>query len=270
MRNNPIKSDFRFTNWTFKLVLSVAMVLTSCKNFATSADVPGMGNSGRIISFSGYDWLVKSSSSTFSGTAAPGNNFYSDSSENVWVDGNGWLHLKITNKNDKWYCAEVSLTKPLGYKKYIFQVNSRIDEFHPNVVGGLFTYLDGTDNAEEIDIEFSKWGIVQRPTNAQYAVQPSDSIGNTKNFNLNLTGEATTHQIDWKPGKIDFVSYHGYYPSIPSDSTMIISRWNYSGKDVPKNQNGKLHINLWLFHRGEIDPADHPETEMVIKSFMAL
>lgn len=270
MRNNPLRSDRHFSSLTFSLLLAGIFLITSCKNSTTQEDFPGNGNSGRIISFSGYDWLVKSSSTSLSGTAAPGNNFYSDSTENVWIDKSGWLHLKITNRNNKWYCAEVTLTKPLGYKKYIFQVSGLIGQFHPNVVGGLFTYLDGKDNAEEIDIEFSKWGVSNNANMLHYAIQPSDIPGNTQNFGIDSNVNATTHLFDWKAGKVSFASYRGYYTATPTDNTMVISEWNYSSKNVPIDLNGKIHINLWLFQRDMIDPNDHPEAEMVIKSFQAL
>jgi len=270
MRNIPLRSDHPFSSLTFSLLLTSALLITSCKNATTPEEVPGNGNSGRIISFSGYDWHVKSSSTSISGTAAPGNNYYSDSTENVWIDKSGWLHLKITNRNDKWYCAEVTLTKPLGYKKYIFQVSGLIGQYHPNVVGGLFTYLEGTDYAEEIDIEFSKWGVSNNANMLHYAIQPSDIPDNTQNFGIDSNVYATTHLFDWKPGKVAFASYRGYYTSAPTDNTMVISEWNYSANDVPVDLNGKIHINLWLFQRGKIDPNDSPEAEMVIKSFQAL
>jgi len=269
MRTIPLRSDLPFLRLTLSLLLAGTFLITSCKNSTTPEDVPEKVNSGRIISFSGYDWLVKSSA-TLSGTAAPGNNFYSDSTENVWIDKAGWLHLKITNRNNKWYCAEVTLTKPLGYKKYIFQVSGLIGQFHPNVVGGLFTYLDNTDSAEEIDIEFSKWGITNNANILNYAIQPSDISGNTQNYGVDLNVDASTHLFDWKPGKVAFASYHGYYTSTPADNTMVIVEWNYSAKDVPIDLNGKIHINLWLFQRDMIDPNDHPEAELVIKRFQAL
>ena len=250
------------------LILCALLYLSNEKPLFAQVD-PAIGKSGRIISFSGYEWQVKSSSTSKSGTLGPGNNYFSDSKKNVWEDDNGWLHLKITKLYGKWYCAEVILLQPIIYKRYIFQVTGRIDQFHPNVVGSLFTYLDGTDESEEIDIEFSKWGDKNKVSNAQYIIQPSEIPGNKNSFNLNLTGDATTHIIDWKPGKVDFVSFHGHYAS-PPDSTFVISKWSYSGKDVPVNSTGKIHINLWLFNRKMIDSLDHPDAELIIKSFQAL
>ncbi len=223
----------------------------------------------RIISFSGYEWEVKTSKSSESGTMGPGNNYFSDSRQNVWVDKNGWLHLKITKIKNKWYCAEVKMIEPLGYRKTIFHVTGRVDQFHQNVVAGLFTYLDGTDHAEEIDIEFSGWGDAEKKDIAQYALQPAEIQGNLKSFDPGLTGEASTHLFNWKPGRVDFASYHGHYESVP-DSALIINSWSYTGKDVPADQDGKIHINLWLFRRETIDPADRPEAEIVIRRFLAL
>ena len=251
------------------LVISALLLATTNLDVVFASDKKGNKIRERIISFSGFEWLVKTSVNSRSGTLGPGNNYFSDSKENVWVDKNGWLHLKITHKKGRWYCAEVILNKPLGLKKYIFQVTGRIDQFHPNVVGGLFTYLDGRDNAEEIDIEFSKWNGYQTENPTLYGIQPTDSLGNLKRFNLNLTGDNSTHLFDWQPDKVNFASYHGHYTT-PPDSAFIINQWSYSGKDVPVDPNGKIHINLWLFRRNEIKPSDFVEAEMVIKNFLVL
>ena len=253
----------------FKLLVISVLLLAIDVGIICASNNKGARKKERIISFSGFEWLVKTSVNSKLGTLAPGNNYFSDSNDNVWVDNNGWLHLKITYKKGRWYCAEVVLTKPLGYKKYIFHVIGRIDQFQQNVVGGFFTYLDGTDNSEEIDIEFSKWNGFENDHPTLFGIQPTDSLGNLKRFNLNLTGDNSTHLFDWQQGKVDFASYHGHYLT-PPDSTYIINQWSYSGKDVPVDPNGKIHINLWLFRRNEIKPSDPVEAEMIIRNFQAL
>ncbi|HEY3390967.1 MAG TPA: hypothetical protein VGK38_15415 [Prolixibacteraceae bacterium] len=263
-RNIKIHADITLTLRILIILVLLSFAFGIIAN-AQTGELPGKLE--RVISFSGYHWVVKSSVNTITGTMGPGNNYFSDSKKNVWVDKNGWLHLKITLRKNKWYCAEVTLTKPLGYKKYAFSILSQINQYHPNVVGGLFTYLDGTDNAEEIDIEFSKWGN-EKKVNTQYSVQPSEINENTQNFDLN--GNASTHVFNWQPGSVDFVSYLGNDSSLPTDSALIIKKWKYSGKDVPVNLNGKVHINLWIFRGVKIDPADNLETEMIVKSFQAL
>jgi len=69
----------------------------------------------RTIIFSGYKWKVKSSESK----AGPGPNYFSDKEEDVWVDNEGKLHLKITKKDGKWYCTEVISDSSFGYGKDI-------------------------------------------------------------------------------------------------------------------------------------------------------
>ncbi|HYT29055.1 MAG TPA: glycoside hydrolase family 16 protein [Ktedonobacteraceae bacterium] len=119
----------------------------------------------RTIEFSGNQWVVKDGGEERRG---PGPNYFSSSPENVWVDSQGQLHLKITNRNNRWYCAEVSLEKPLGYGTYEFFVNGRFDQLDPHVVDGLFLY---EDDAHEIDIEFGRWGK-RSGENLQYVLQP--------------------------------------------------------------------------------------------------
>ncbi|MEI6680212.1 MAG: glycoside hydrolase family 16 protein, partial [Mariniphaga sp.] len=247
-------------NLTFALVVILFILIIGNRTNAFAPVSHKLKEADRIISFSGFDWLVKSSKKSFSGTLGPGNNYFSNSENNVWIDHNGYLHLRITRQHNKWYCAEVILVKPLGYKKYVFEVKGTVDQFHPNVVGGIFTYVDGVDNTEEIDIEFSKWGDRDKNTNSQYAIQPSDSTGNFTRFRLDLKKDkVTTHLFNWQPGKVDFESYFGSYSPDTPDSSKIISRWNYVNKDVPVNLSGKIHINLWLFQKQLIGPSDYTE-----------
>lgn len=56
----------------------------------------------RSLSFAGYQWDVKA------GFGNPGANLWSNSSEDVWVDQSGRLHLSLKKKpNGRWYATEV-------------------------------------------------------------------------------------------------------------------------------------------------------------------
>lgn len=214
-------------------------------------------NSERIISFSGFTWIVDDSGSS---RINPGQNYFSGSEENVWVDSRGNLHLKITNRNGIWYCAKVTLKESYAFNKYVFYVSSRVDKFDKNVVSGLFTYLD---DSNEIDIEFSKWGI-DGEMDSQFAVQPAHHDGNIYRYSMNLKGRYSTHIIDWKKDKIDFASYHGHSSTRPH-SGRIISEWSYTGKFIPVEGEEKIMINLWLFKGNP--PSDKKEAELIIKAF---
>ena len=214
-------------------------------------------SSYETIEFSGYTWDVRLGSESPQG---PGNNYWSNSTENIWLDEEGQLHLKITYRNGKWYCPEIYSQESFGYGKYYFFVSSRVDELDKNVVGGLFTYLD--DN-NEIDIEFSKWGE-DNADNSQYVVQPYYHAGNTHRFNMQLNGDYSTHCIDWHQNYINFLSLHGHYHT-PPDSGYIIDEWEYTGVDIPATSTEKVHLNLWLMNGNP--PSDGQSAEMIIKKF---
>jgi hypothetical protein len=202
------------------------------------------------ISFSGYEWTTKSSASL----ASPGLNYFSDSMDNLWVDSDGALHLKITKKDDKWYCAELYTKQSFGYGKYIFYTASNLDGLNRNAVLGFFTWDDDPAyHNREIDIEFARWGSASTP-NLNYTVQPT----NTYTKEVSFTGDNTAHFFNWNENQISF----------QSSGEALIGEWSYAGLDIPKSGNEKARINLWLF--GGSYPSDGKEVEVVIKKFKFL
>src|SRR6266404_8443538 len=65
----------------------------------------------RGFHWSGFDWRVKASTSP----VGPGPNYFSDSTNNVSIDAQGRLHLRITHVAGLWQCAEIVLQRTLGY-----------------------------------------------------------------------------------------------------------------------------------------------------------
>jgi hypothetical protein len=72
------------------------------------------------LRFSGYDWTVKSGE----GRVGPGPNYFSADDDNVAVDAEGWLHLRVTRRDDRWLCAEVVSAQSFGSGAYRFYLNS--------------------------------------------------------------------------------------------------------------------------------------------------
>jgi len=214
----------------------------------------------RVISFSGYEWWVKTSLFP----VGPGPNYFADGKENVWVDSLGQLHLKITKRNTTWHCSEVILKQSLGYGRYTFKVASKVGQINENAVLGLFTWdNDGCNEFyREIDIEFSRWGVVTDP-NAQYVIQPWDRAGNRNRWMIPPTLNLSTHGFVWRPDSIDFVSAKGHLSGIPSDS--IIYSWRYKRPTVPRPGKENVRINLWL-NNGR-PPSDNRDVEVVIAKF---
>ncbi|TFH49386.1 MAG: hypothetical protein E4G92_01960 [Bacteroidia bacterium] len=235
--------------------LLILSLLASCGNKNKTEEKNGEANQ-RTISFSGFEWTTEGSGAE---RISPGQNYFSSSEENVWVDSHGNLHLKITNRKGKWYCATVTMKESFAYNKYIFQISSRVDRFDKNVVGGLFIYLD---DSNEIDIEFARWGI-EGNSNSQFAVQPAHHNGNIYRYPLDLRGRHSTHIIDWKKDTIEFLSFRGYHLTRP-DSRQIMSEWIYTGNYIPDEDEEKVMINLWLYNG--LPPSDNKEVEMIIKA----
>ena len=221
----------------------------------------------RTIHFAGVDWTVRS------WYGGPGPNYWSDSSESVWLDGGGKLHLRIRYESGTWYCAEVMSEDLAEYGMHRFYTIARLDTIDKNVVGALFLYA----NAEaEVDIEFARWGFENPGYNAQFVVQPWYNSGNLERFQMELTGTYTTHYIDWHSSWIRFKSIHGHYQEPPSPD-YLIHEWLYTGADTPlQGENLRVHISLWLYQgnspsngQGEeivIAGADLPEGMVTVRS----
>jgi hypothetical protein len=217
-------------------------------------------STSRVITFSGYEWEVKSSE----WPVGPGPNYFSDRNEDVWIDENGWLHMRIVPRSGLWYCTEVITTQSFGYGMYTFTLASRVDQLDKNVVLGLFTWDDAAPehNYREIDIEFSRWGE-ETGDNSQFVVQPWGHTGNRHRFNMNLRGDHSTHSFDWSLNNIQFSSFHGHVS--PPDPNDEIESWLYAGTDIPPEGDENARINLWLLDSNP--PSDGEAVEAVIEAF---
>src|SRR5262249_16157309 len=72
-------------------------------------EVPGARPHPKIIHFSGYDWQARAKYGN------RGGKLNSSDPENVWVDKDGFLHLRSVRRDIQWSCAEVGLQQGLGY-----------------------------------------------------------------------------------------------------------------------------------------------------------
>ncbi len=215
--------------------------------------------SAQTISFSGRTWNVKSSS----GRVGPGPNYFSPAASNVWVDSAGKLHLKITKKKGRWYCAEIVSAESLGRGTYRFLLDSPVDALDPNAVLGLFTWNDDPAyNHREIDIEFSRWGAAGN-LNAQYVVQPYTLASNIWRFNEPSGLASSTHSFQWLSTGVSFVSAQGLQPNPPLIASIVQQWTETNGVPVPGGENARM--NLWLF-QGKA-PTNGQPVEVVVNRF---
>jgi hypothetical protein len=216
----------------------------------------------RTIEFSGYQWEVRPTEQS----GGPGPNHWDEN--NISVDSNGFLHLKLTQRDGQWYCSEVNTQQALGFGLYQFSIIGRVDLLDPNVVLGLFNYPEpevGPDGTNEIDIEFAHWGVPTNPIDnftifpAQEGVRPT-----SVSFPIALRGaDQSIHTFNWTPTSILFQSFGGRQAT----GTPLVS-WLFQ----PHNATSRIpqsllpvHINLWLF-QGK-PPVNGQEIELIIRSF---
>lgn len=196
----------------------------------------------------------------------PGPNVWDEN--NVWLDDQGRMHMKITNRDGKWQCAEVNIKERLGFGRYQWQIVGRPDQLDPQVVLGLFNYTRpdvGPDGTNEIDIEFARWGRPATPI-GNFTVWPAvkEAKNKTYPFEFKLDGDYTTHRFDWAPQSINFQLLGGHR----DDDANEIAKWNYAPVEAEKcipQQPLPLHLNFWLF-RGK-PPQDGKEAEIIIRNF---
>jgi hypothetical protein len=208
----------------------------------------------KMLHFSGYDWLVRDLLSYRAGSMS------SFDPANAWTDETGALHLRVTKNRGGWSCAEVQLTRSLGYGTYVFVVRDT-SHLEPSAVLTLFTWdaMVGTDeNRQELDIEMSRWGVPNNE-NAQYVVQPYYIPTNIVRFNA-PTG-VLTHAFRWEPGQVKFTTYVGSQVTgraHPLNQHVFAAHVPTPGGDVAR-------INLYVVGWGKV-PLQR-ENEIVVEKF---
>ncbi len=213
------------------------------------------------LSWKGLEWNVTSGGMA---GVAEGN------PDNVSIDDNGYLHLKITQNGGTWTASELFTTTLLGFGTYQWQVDAAIDTFDKNVVLGLFPYGPaagiGKDGTNEIDIEYSRWGVANGP-NADWTDYPAagDTVGELDyTFSLGGTTQSTS-RFEWATDHITSSLFKGFDRVF--DTTNQLKTWTYAPDNPTINipqQPLPLGMNLWCF---KAPPSDGKNVEVVIRDF---
>jgi hypothetical protein len=158
-----------------------------------------------------------------------------------------------------WTCAEVSLTRSLGYGSYIFVVQD-VGHFGPSSALGLYTVDDfRTDNIRsELNVELSRWGIADGK-NAQYVVQPFYVPENVSRFMA--PNGVLTHVFRWEAGRAAFKTVRG---ASPGPGTPTVSEHVFTS-GVPTAGKETAHLGLYSYRRAKSAPQQ--PVEVVIERF---
>jgi hypothetical protein len=259
-----LRPNFRWTNAThlgshyaallvregFKPEASLDSLPRPDANVLAIAVVPGAEQPpSPIAQFSGYKWRLRNAPS-----GRGGQNTYSPS--NVRVDEKGAMHLHISKTDEDWSCAEISLTRNLGYGTYEFVIRG-LENLEPAAVLSMFTYdyASGAQHNREMDIEISRWGNATKK-NAQYVVQPYYVAANVHRFNA--PPGVLTFSLEWQRDHAAFSTKRG--------STMLAQRVFTAGIPAPGIES--MRVAFYVFRKAEV-ALQHP-MEVVIDRFTYL
>jgi hypothetical protein len=264
--------------------ITLILAMAACKQ-SDPPPIEDVVEKGDIY-FSGYYWNIKNS---LGNAVGPGPNKFTASSDNIWMDQNGMLHLKITKYNNIWYCSEVISVKEFGYGTYVFTTASDLTTFNEKTVLGLFTWNDHSFQSQansEVDIEFARWNNVTDSLLLTYSVQPvwfdnsAPYIERTKKPRIPISPlkGLSTHIFRWTADSIRWESYTGdQYPG-----GQQLATWTYHKNNITRRKlegsgisdpiiipapedSTNVRFNLWLLN-GQA-PSNGKEQEVVIKSF---
>jgi len=264
-----IRPDSTWTNSTHLGAEYAALLVPSGFRPATSLDeIPARGGSvvavatvkgseptsqiSKTLQFSGYEWRIRNAPSDRGGL----NNY---DANNAWTDPSGALHLRIAKFSGEWSCAEVSLTRSLGYGTYSFVVRDT-SHLEPAAVFGIFTwdYAGADQNHREMDIEISQWGD-RSIKNAQYVLQPFYVPENTSRFSV--PSGRLTYSFRWEPGSVSFKTVRG---SNPNGNVLPVAERAFTS-GVPAHAAESVRMNLYVFRSSKEALKD--ENEVVVEKF---
>jgi hypothetical protein len=191
---------------------------------------------------------------------------------NVSIDSNGYLHLRIVNRNGSYTAAEVFTAQTLGFGTYQWQIEGAIDKMDKSTVLGLFNYGAragiGVDSENEIDIEFSQWNDTCHGCNADFTFYPATGnklLGPMEdNFTYNPKGSVlTTARFEWSSDRIVATIMRGLQTI---DTTAgVLQTFTFAPHDytarIPQRPL-PLAMNLWCFRA---TPAT--DQEVIVRNF---
>ena len=206
----------------------------------------------RTLHFSGYEWQVRNVRSNRGGRP----NIYSNA--NAWTDTNGFLHLRIAQNAGEWSCAEVKLSRSLGYGTYRFVVRD-VSQLEPAAALSMFTWdeADAGQNHREMNIELARWGDAASK-NAQYVVQPYYVPANVVRFNV--PPGALTHSLRWQAEQAAFKTVRG----AAGDGPSVVAEHTFT-TGVPAPGGESIHLDLYIFGNAK-NPLQN-NVEVVIEKF---
>ncbi|WP_150133239.1 hypothetical protein [Acidisarcina polymorpha] len=205
------------------------------------------------LRFSGLQWKVR----TVPGDRASKTNEYS--SDNVFVDDAGTLHMRLIRNSHGWVCSEVNSIRSFGYGTYTFNI-SDVAQLEPAVMFSAFTYFDRPLDGDhrELAIRLTRRGVASN-TNAEFSIQPSFVPANFYHFNvppgplqLNMKWRADQGEFTISRDQIPLKQPLESWPfntgmPIPNDTHVFINLCNYGYAPSPPTHDAEVVVKRFEF-----------------------
>jgi hypothetical protein len=206
------------------------------------------------LSFSGYDWEVRTATSTNGGRV------HQYRRNNVWLDNQGSLHLALRREGADWSCAELRTLRTLGYGTYGFHIRD-VGQFEPATMLSMNTWQEerDADSHHEIDLHISRWGVPDSK-NGEYVTQPYYVPSNVYRFEI--PPGPIVMSFHWAPGSVDYLTERE-----TSRGNLPVSSWRFT-TNVPTPNGEKTFITLCVFPYAPV--PERKETEVIIDQFQFL
>jgi len=277
MTNQFYSANIAKTAIAFIVSLTFLIPCQGCERGPDSSSTivtPTLGRDGQYrIKWKGIIWTVKHAPNRDE-PKGPGENIWS--SQNVWVDDQDKLHLRITRQPDgRYLCAELRTEKAYQYGTYTWKVSTDLSSLPKDVIFGLFQY-GGTDYINEIDFEFTRWNNASSHW-CNYTVYRSQITTDNPevnyvhiDFSEPLRSLNTTHTYSRKPDKITFWSYHGHgntdlFSNIPGGA----EGWVFDEPGSVPTQAMPVYIQLWTKYKNVANyDLDSPSVVVTVDDFV--
>jgi hypothetical protein len=203
------------------------------------------------LRFSGINWAIK----TYDEAMGPGHNLFGLHPRNVFIDKKGRLHLNIRKTKQGWSCAELVAQRPMAEGVWEIEIESDLSAFKHQAVLGLFLYdEDAQPHHNEIDIEFSRWGVPDS-LNGQFVLHKTNGI-EIMRFKTPMGKQVSKHQIIVTK---DSIVANSVFLTPPQKQKPFGTSHVFHRSDYYNHQNSRFRINYWLYnhqqHKGRCRPV---------------
>jgi len=255
-------------NYSIVMILFSVMIISCNKSETEVTKEESLTNKTDGFNFSGYNWVVKETKNI-----ADSRYFCLTNKNNVTIDKDGSLRIKITKTGDVWSGGEITIDTSLGFGEYSFEIYSPQGKLDANATLS-FTVLNVTDDQYEgmtqTGIRFSKYSEPEANNELEYFLYATDKkIAEVKTPDkpFLISEKSSIHKVGIYPDYMYFSSKSG---DNFNEFKTVKQGSNASGipDDItfsPSTDNMKVIISLCLAETNE--PISKNTIELVLKNF---